>query len=148
VEPACTLCFGSTEVPDPLSPASGGNSSCGETLDEVLRFTPSECTSFKAVLISNAKKCGCDHVGDSSPVFIFEGTGSVTISCPDGGDTCTPNGSFGGISGSFNIVGGVYASRDGGSTFTFQEGNGSATTITCTDGCTCELTDGSDCDTA
>jgi hypothetical protein len=90
--------------------------------------------------------------------FVMEDTGSVTISCPDADDTCKANGSLSAISGTFNIgTGNVLTSMDGGVTSIFTEGTGingadgaggQATTITCTDGCTCALvTDGSDCDT-
>jgi hypothetical protein len=127
-----------------------------------LRFTADECSTFRDALIDNALECGCQH--DVSPTgvavdtaFVLEGTGSVTISCPDADDTCTPNGSYGGLSGTFNIGGGALTSKDGGVISTITEGSGinfgsdgsggQATTITCTDGCTCKLTDGSDCDT-
>jgi hypothetical protein len=130
------------------------NGSCGDINNEVLRMVTEECTGFRKDLIANAIQCGCDHLIPTDPIFGLQGTGSVTISCPDADDTCTPNGSLGGISGSFGIGGGIFTSRDGGVTSTFQEGSGfsingstsSATTITCTDGCTCNLTDGSFCD--
>jgi hypothetical protein len=151
-EPACTLCFGSTSVRDPSSPALEGNGSCGDINNEVLRLTANECTTLQEALRANAIQCGCQHDvpwigGAIDTAFVLEGTGSVTISCPNADDTCTLNGSFGAVSGSFNIGNGAFISRDGGSTSTFQEGNGSgsATIITCTDGCTCVLLDGSDC---
>jgi hypothetical protein len=61
VEPACTLCFGSTTVPDPSSPALGENGSCGMLLDVVLRLTADECTESQNALIANAIECGCQH---------------------------------------------------------------------------------------
>jgi hypothetical protein len=110
-----------------------------------------------------AEPCGSGASGANGTValsataFVLQGTGSVEISCPDADDTCKPNGSFGGLSGTFNIGEGALTSKDGGVASTITEGcginlgsdgsGGQATTITCTDGCTCKLTDGSDCDT-
>jgi hypothetical protein len=91
---------------------------------------------------------GMDVAADTS--FNFKGTGSVEISCPEADDVCSPNGAIGGISGNFNIGGGSFTSREGGAAATFAEGSGfnlggfdsQATMITCSDGCTCVLSDG------
>jgi hypothetical protein len=88
------------------------------------------------------------HAQDST-TFNFEGTGSVEISCPEADDVCSPNGRIGGISGTFNIGGGSFKSREGGAVSEFSEGSGlniggfdsEATIITCSDGCTCVLSD-------
>lgn len=85
---------------------------------------------------------------DSS--FKFEGTGSVGIACPQADDVCSPNGKIGGLSGTFNIGSGSFTSREGGAASTFTEGSGfniggfdsQATMITCSEGCTCVLSDG------
>ena len=82
--------------------------------------------------------------------FKFKGTGSVTLSCPEADDVCTPNGMIGSISGTFNIGGGSFKSREGGATSTFSEGSNfniggfesQATIFTCSEGCTCVLSDG------
>jgi hypothetical protein len=112
----------------------------------ITMIAPRSSSALSIVLLA---LCGGMAVAADTS-FNFEGTGSVEISCPEADDVCSPNGAIGGSSGNFNIGGGSFTSREGGAAATFTEGSGfnlggfnsQATMITCSDGCTCVLSDG------
>jgi hypothetical protein len=111
----------------------------------ITMIAPRSSSALSIVLLA---LCGGMAVANTS--YNFEGTGSVEISCPEADDVCTPNGEIGGVIGNFNINGGSFKSREGGATAIFTEGtvlnlggfDSQATMMTCSDGCTCVLSDG------
>jgi hypothetical protein len=94
VKPACTLCFGSSEVPYPSSPVLTTDYSCGEIRDELLKSTPDLCIKFQSELIAYAIECGCDQVGDWSAdptdALSMPPTFGGCVLCPDGSNVLKP----------------------------------------------------------